>query len=171
MKPVLKAFGVLVALAALLGAIGLWYFMHSGVSAKEQPGHVEEFVARRVRNMAIAGRARSLTNPIEYSAEIVCRRTRAFRRSLRRVPREQRQWRYPHGSWHVAQGPGLAPGCHTGHSPTASCSGLSRTRIRFTGMPGWGTGTKDGEKASWHLVHFIRRLPNSHLPSSRRWNL
>jgi hypothetical protein len=26
-------------------------------------------------------------------------------------------------------------------------------------MPGWGTGTQDGELASWHLVHFIRRLP------------
>ena len=31
--------------------------------------------------------------------------------------------------------------------------------IRFTGMPGWGTGTPDGEAASWHLVHFIRHLP------------
>jgi hypothetical protein len=26
-------------------------------------------------------------------------------------------------------------------------------------MPAWSTGTKDGEEASWHLVHFIRRLP------------
>jgi hypothetical protein len=31
--------------------------------------------------------------------------------------------------------------------------------IRFTGMPAWSTGTEDGETASWHLVHFIRRLP------------
>jgi mono/diheme cytochrome c family protein len=31
--------------------------------------------------------------------------------------------------------------------------------VRFTGMPGWSTGTKDGETASWHLVHFIRHLP------------
>jgi mono/diheme cytochrome c family protein len=30
---------------------------------------------------------------------------------------------------------------------------------RFTGMPAWSTGTKEGEDASWHLVHFIRRLP------------
>ncbi len=32
--------------------------------------------------------------------------------------------------------------------------------IRLTGMPGWGTGTPDGERDSWGLVHFIRRLPN-----------
>ena len=25
-------------------------------------------------------------------------------------------------------------------------------------MPGWSTGTPEGEKASWQLVHFIRRL-------------
>ena len=30
--------------------------------------------------------------------------------------------------------------------------------IRFTGMPGWSTGTPEGEKSSWQLVHFIRRL-------------
>ncbi|MBA3891425.1 MAG: hypothetical protein H0X64_12935 [Gemmatimonadaceae bacterium] len=32
--------------------------------------------------------------------------------------------------------------------------------IRLTGMPAWGTGTPEGEHASWVLVHFIRRLPS-----------
>jgi hypothetical protein len=31
--------------------------------------------------------------------------------------------------------------------------------VKLTGMPAWGTGTPDGEVASWHLVHFIRQLP------------
>jgi hypothetical protein len=31
--------------------------------------------------------------------------------------------------------------------------------VRFTGMPAWGTGTIAGEEASWHLVNFIRALP------------
>jgi hypothetical protein len=31
--------------------------------------------------------------------------------------------------------------------------------VRFTGMPGWSTGTPEGEEASWHLVNFIRHLP------------
>ena len=30
--------------------------------------------------------------------------------------------------------------------------------IRLTGMPGWSTGTPEGERSSWQLVHFIRRL-------------
>ena len=32
--------------------------------------------------------------------------------------------------------------------------------IRFTGMPGWSTGTTEGAEASWQLVHFIRHLPH-----------
>jgi hypothetical protein len=31
--------------------------------------------------------------------------------------------------------------------------------IRLTGMPAWGTGSPEDERASWALVHFIRRLP------------
>ena len=31
--------------------------------------------------------------------------------------------------------------------------------VRLTGMPAWGTGTPEGEQASWRLVHFIRHLP------------
>lgn len=31
--------------------------------------------------------------------------------------------------------------------------------VMLTGMPAWATGTPDGEKASWQLVHFIRRMP------------
>jgi mono/diheme cytochrome c family protein len=31
--------------------------------------------------------------------------------------------------------------------------------VRLTGMPGWSTGTPEGERSSWQLVHFIRRLP------------
>ena len=32
--------------------------------------------------------------------------------------------------------------------------------VKLTGMPAWDTGTPEGELASWHLVHFIRRLPS-----------
>jgi mono/diheme cytochrome c family protein len=32
--------------------------------------------------------------------------------------------------------------------------------IRLTGMPAWGTGTPEGERASWGLVHAIRHLPS-----------
>ena len=36
---------------------------------------------------------------------------------------------------------------------------LIENGVPLTGMPGWGTGTPEGEAASWHVVHFICRLP------------
>ena len=32
--------------------------------------------------------------------------------------------------------------------------------VPWTAMPGWSTGTPDGEHDSWALVHFVRHLPS-----------
>jgi hypothetical protein len=32
--------------------------------------------------------------------------------------------------------------------------------VKLTGMPAWGNGTPEGERSTWHLVRFIRRLPS-----------
>src|SRR5262245_12206489 len=71
MKPVLKAFLLFVALGLAIGAVALWYFIGRGGSAKGQPGAVEEFGAGRVRNLAIARHAKSLTNPVKPTAEVI----------------------------------------------------------------------------------------------------
>ena len=158
MRPVLKAFLLFLGLAAVMGAIGLWYFMNSGVSAKEQPGRVEEFLARRVRNMAIARRAKSLTNPVEYSGEAIANGRAHFADHCAVCHGND-------GSGNMAIGRGLwpkAPDMRLAQTQNLSDGELFwiiENGIRFTGMPAWSTGTKDGETASWHLVHFVRRLP------------
>jgi mono/diheme cytochrome c family protein len=158
MRAVLKAFLLLLGLAVVMGGIGLWYFLNSGVSAKEQPGRMEEFLARRVRNMAIARRAASLTNPVEYSGEVIADGRAHFADHC--------------AICHGNDGSGDTP-IGRGMWPKPPDMRLARTQalsdgelfwiiengVRFTGMPAWSTGTTDGETASWHLVHFIRRLP------------
>jgi mono/diheme cytochrome c family protein len=158
MKPVLKAFALLVLLLAVGGAILVWYIMTTGVSAREQPGYLEEFAARRVRTMAIARRARSLANPVEYSGEIIAAGRAHFADHCAVCHAND-------GSGDTAMGRGMWPKAPDMRLPaTQDLSDgelfwIIDNGIRFTGMPGWGTGTKDGEEASWHLVHFIRRLP------------
>ena len=49
MQQVLKAFLLLLGLAIIVCGIGFLYFINTGVSAKEKPGRVEEFVAGRSR--------------------------------------------------------------------------------------------------------------------------
>jgi mono/diheme cytochrome c family protein len=157
MRPVLKAFLLLLGLAGLFGAVGLWYFMRSGVSAREQPGRIEEFVAGRVRNMAIASRAKSLTNPVEYSGEIIAEGRAHFADHCAICHAND-------GSGNTAFGRGMWPKppdlrlSRTQDLSDGELFWIIENGIRFTGMPGWGTGTEDGELASWHLVHFIRRL-------------
>jgi mono/diheme cytochrome c family protein len=158
MRPVLKAFLLLLGLAVLIGGIGLWYFVSSGVSAKEQPGRIEEFVAGRARNMAIARRAKSLTNPVEYSGEIIADGRAHFADHCAICHAND-------GSGDTSIGRGMwpkPPDLRLGRTQNLSDGELFwiiENGIRFTGMPAWSTGTKDGETASWHLVHFIRRLP------------
>jgi mono/diheme cytochrome c family protein len=158
MRPVLKAFLLFVGLAALMGAVGLWYFLNSGVSAKEQPGRVEEFIARRVRNMAIARRARSLTNPVEYSGEVMANGRAHFADHCAICHANDGSGKTPIGSglWPKAPDMRLA---QTQNLSDGELFWIIENGVRFTGMPAWSTGTEDGETASWHLVHFIRRLP------------
>jgi mono/diheme cytochrome c family protein len=158
MRPVRKAFLLFVGLAVVMGGSGLLYFLNSGVSAKEQPGRIEEFVAGRARNMAIARRAKSLTNPVEYSGEMIADGRAHFADHCASCHAND-------GSGDTSIGRGMWPKPpdmrldRTQNLSDGELFWIIENGIRFTGMPAWSTGTNEGETASWHLVHFIRRLP------------
>jgi mono/diheme cytochrome c family protein len=158
MRPVLKAFLALLGLAIVAGGVVLWLFVSRGVSAKEQPGRVEEFLARRVRNMAIARRAKSLANPVEYSGEVIADGRAHFADHCAVCHGND-------GSGNTPIGRGLWPKApdmrlpHTQNLSDGELFWIIENGIRFTGMPAWSSGTKESETASWHLVHFVRRLP------------
>jgi mono/diheme cytochrome c family protein len=158
MRPVLKAFLLLLALAAVLCALGLWYFVNNGVSAKDQPGRLEEFVAHRVRNMAIARRAKSLTNPVAYSADVIAEGRAHFADHCAICHANDGSGDTPmgHGLWPKVPDMRLT---QTQDLSDGELFWIIENGVRFTGMPAWSTGTKEGETASWYLVHFIRRLP------------
>jgi mono/diheme cytochrome c family protein len=157
-RAVLKVVVLLIASAAVLGGLGLWYFLSNGVSAKEQPGRVEQFAARRVRNMAIARRAEALKNPVEYSPEVLAEARAHFADHCATCHANN-------GSGDTEMGRGMWPKVPDMRLPqTQNLSDgelfwIIENGVRFTGMPAWSTGTKEGETASWQVVHFIRRLP------------
>jgi mono/diheme cytochrome c family protein len=158
MRPVLKAFFLLLGLVIVVGGIGLLYFVNTGVSAREQPGRVEEFLASRVRNMAIARRARALTNPVEHSDGVIAEGRAHFADHCATCHAND-------GSGNTEMGRGMWPKvpdmrlAQTQSLSDGELFWIIENGIRFTGMPAWSDGTKDHEAASWHLVHFIRRLP------------
>jgi mono/diheme cytochrome c family protein len=158
MKSLLKAFALLVLLLVLAGAIGIWYFMSTGLSAREEPGSLETAVARRARTLAIARHARSLQNPVTYSDEVVKAGRAHFADHCSICHAND-------GSGDTQIGRGLYPrapdmrASATQELSDGELFWIIENGIRLTGMPAWSTGTEEGQEASWHLVHFIRRLP------------
>ena len=158
MKPVLKAFLWLVALGCVLALVMVLYVLNTGVSARAEPGGIETFLAGNVRNLAIGRRARDLQNPIERSPDIIASGRAHFADHCATCHAND-------GSGNTAVGRGLFPRPPDMRLPRTQdlTDGelfyIIENGIRFTGMPGWGTGDESGESASWHLVHFIRHLP------------
>jgi mono/diheme cytochrome c family protein len=158
MKSLLKAFALLALLLVVVGAIGIWYLMSTGLSAREEPGTLEAAAARRARTLAVARHARSLQNPVAYSDEVVAAGRAHFADHCAVCHAND-------GSGDTQMGRGLYPrapdmrASATQELSDGELYWIIENGIRFTGMPAWSTGTKEGQEASWHLVHFIRRLP------------
>src|SRR5438874_3089983 len=143
-----------IAVGVLVGA----YFVTVGVSARPQPGRLETVAAQTVRGIAIRTRIRGLTNPIPATADVIAEGRDHFADHCAVCHGND-------GSGNTEMGRGLYPRSPDMRLPaTQSLSDaelfyIIENGVRLTGMPGWSTGTKQGEISSWHLVHFIRHLP------------
>jgi mono/diheme cytochrome c family protein len=148
----------LVLAAAALGILLAVYFVTAGVSARSQPGRIETFVAHTVRNLAIRTRVRGLTNPVPGSDAVIAEGRDHFADHCATCHAND-------GSGNTEMGRGLYPKAPDMRLPAtqdlsdAELFYIVENGVRFTGMPGWSTGTRAGEESSWHLVHFIRHLP------------
>lgn len=147
--------GLFVALAGLvlLASVG------RGISARDQPSPAEAWVARRLRHLAIPVGARRTVNPISPTESSL-----AMGRS---------HWADHCAVCHGNDGRGDTP-IGRGLYPKAPDMRLAATQelsdgelffiiengVRFTGMPSWGGDGPDQDVESWHLVQFIRHLPD-----------
>lgn len=158
MRAFLTALLVLVALVVVLvGGAVIWVTIR-GVSARVEPSRVEAFVARRLRHLAVPRSARDQKNPVLPTPEV-------FESGLAHFADHCAVCHANDGSGNTEIGRGLypkAPDMRLADTQSLSDGELFyiiENGVRFTGMPGWSTGTSEGATASWHLVHFIRRLP------------
>jgi mono/diheme cytochrome c family protein len=142
----------------LIAAAGLVYLRSTGLDAMTQPGALETRVARAARRLAIPPAIRTMANPTPRSAESVGDGMAHFADHCATCHAND-------GSGDTEMGRGLYPKAPDMRLPaTQELSDgelfyVIEHGIRFTGMPGWRTGTPAGEASSWHLVHFIRHLP------------
>ena len=158
MKAFLRALVVLVVLAALLGAAVVYSISQRGLSTRTAPSRFEEVLARSMRHLATPASARSARNPVEATEAV-------FQDGLEHFADHCAVCHANNGSGDTDIGRSLYPRApdmraqETQELSDGELFSIIENGIRLTGMPAWGNGTPQGERESWTLVHFIRRLP------------
>jgi mono/diheme cytochrome c family protein len=145
-----------VGVAAVATLAWLW---SSGIATQRPPGTLETAVARTARTTMIPAAARHRQNPEPATSETI-------RAGLE-------HWADHCASCHGNDGAGdtemgrtlypRAPDMRRSDTQQLSDGELFyiiENGVKLTGMPAWGTGTPEGERSSWLLVHFIRHLPS-----------
>jgi mono/diheme cytochrome c family protein len=145
-----------VALAALV--VALFATVRRGFSAREEPGRVEAFFAKRIRDRAIPRNAKDMQNPVAASNEVLPEAMAHFADHCAICHDND-------GSGNTIIGKGLYPKppdmrqSATQNLTDGELFYIIHNGVRLTGMPAFGNAG-DADLDSWKLVHFIRHLPS-----------
>jgi mono/diheme cytochrome c family protein len=159
MKAMLRSLLLLVSVAMVGGGLAAYAIASRGLSTRVAPSAIEEWIALTMRGLATPRAVRAATNPVEPSAAVI-------EESLAHFADHCATCHANDGSGDTDMGRSFyppAPDMRTGRTQALSDGELFsiiENGIRLTGMPAWGDGTPEGERGSWGLVHFIRRLPS-----------
>ncbi len=150
MKHLARVLLILVAVTAVAGAV---------LASQVAPSAAEETLARAMRHLATPAAVRSRQNPVEPTEAVL-------EEGLEHFADHCALCHANDGSGDTAIGRNLYPPAPdmrlagTQNLSDGELFSIIENGIRLTGMPAWGTGTTEGESATWGLVHFIRRLPD-----------
>jgi mono/diheme cytochrome c family protein len=151
------SFGVLLTAALALGA-GAVYVRSTGLTTRGVPGRVEMTMARTARRLAVPAAVRDRVNPVAPTDD-------ALAEGMAHFADHCAVCHANNGSGDTEMGHGFYPPAPDMRLPATQelTDGelfyIIENGVRFTGMPGWGTGTAAGEESSWRLVQFLRHLP------------
>jgi mono/diheme cytochrome c family protein len=157
-KHTIRALLILIVLAAVVGGLVAYTIVRRGISTRAEPSRVEAVMARTMRSLATPQAVKSRPNPVPRTDEVVTGAMEHFADHCATCHGND-------GGGDTEIGRGLYPRAPDMRATaTQSLSdgelfSIIENGIRLTGMPGWGTGTPEGERESWALVHFIRHLP------------
>lgn len=159
----MKRWGTRVArnlgIALLLAAAGLLVVQGRGVSTHAEPSWLEVRAALLLRSWLTPPEYKQRRNPVVASPEVLASAKEHFADHCASCHAND-------GSGNTEVGRSLYPkapdmrAVRTQQLTDGELFYFIEHGVRLTGMPGWSTGTPDGETASWHLVHFIRHLPS-----------
>jgi mono/diheme cytochrome c family protein len=158
MRALTRAIAVVIAAVVVTGIAVAYSMASRGLGTRVAPHPVEAMAARAMRYLATPGAARRLSNPVDATPQVI-------EEGLAHFADHCASCHANDGSGGSAMGRSFYPPAPDMRiSPTQDLTdgelfSIIENGVRLTGMPAWGTGTPEGEHASWALVHFIRRLP------------
>jgi mono/diheme cytochrome c family protein len=146
------------SLLALLAVAGVMLWLQGrGISARENPSWIEAQAAVFMRGWMTPSTYKGLLNPVSNTQDNFLAAREHFADHCASCHAND-------GSGNTEMGQNLYPKAPDMRLPrTQQLSDgelfyIIENGVMLTGMPGWSTGTPEGEKSSWQLVHFIRRL-------------
>jgi mono/diheme cytochrome c family protein len=158
MKAFLRAAGVLVLIVAAAVAVLAYTVTRRGLSARDEPSRVEELLARGMRRLATPNGVRQMTNPVPITDAVRDEGMEHFADHCAVCHANNGSGEAEIGRSLYPPAPDMRAGT-TQNLTDGELFSIIENGVRLTGMPAWGTGTPESERASWALVHFIRRLP------------
>jgi mono/diheme cytochrome c family protein len=159
MRHLFRALLIVLLAVMLLGGVVAFTVARRGLGTRSEPSRAEAVLAWAMRRLATPQAVKRRANPVPPTADVL----------------EQALAHYADhcAGCHANDGSGAtdlgrsfypkAPDMRSAGTQALSDGELFSIiehGIRLTGMPAWGTGTPEGERDSWGLVHFIRRLPS-----------
>jgi mono/diheme cytochrome c family protein len=157
MKKYLRAVMWLAFVALLATAAAMLWLQGRGVSAREKPSWLEAQAAVFMRGWMTPSLYKGMQNPVANTQENFLEAREHFADHCASCHAND-------GSGNTEMGQNLYPKAPDMRLPrTQQLSDgelfyIIENGVMLTGMPGWSTGTPEGERSSWQLVHFIRRL-------------
>jgi mono/diheme cytochrome c family protein len=154
----IRAVWHLCALAGIVAIAAAVWFAAQGISARPEPSAIEVSVARAARRFAIPASERSRRSPIPVTSE-------SIRAGLDHWADHCATCHANDGGGDTSIGRALYPRPPDMRLPATQdlTDGelfyIIENGVKLTGMPAWGTGSPENEQDSWHLVHFVRHLP------------
>jgi mono/diheme cytochrome c family protein len=158
MRTLLRLILIPMAIGAIVLVVGSFFVKGKGFSARDEPSRIETVVATQFRKMAMPSDARDRKNPVGASPEVL-------EEGLAHFADHCATCHANNGSGDTPIGRNLYPKApDMRKAPTQDLTDgelfyIIENGVRLTGMPAWGDGTPESETSTWHLVHFIRKLP------------
>lgn len=148
----------LLAAAGVLALAGAGAFVAGGIAARPRPSALEERAARAVRHLLIPAAARRTPNPVAATPATLAAGRAHFADHCATCHGNDGMGATRFGVRLSPRAPDLSD------TPTQQLTDgelfwIIENGVKLTGMPGFGDDDPSNDEESWHLVLFIRHLP------------